>query len=107
MYWKEIPVQVQAEDDSGRASQPLDARFQEGADSIAMFDGSAGTDDYLDGWEWRDYGEVEGYASDAALRVAERFNSGFPSDFVVRVRDMHRDGRRDPSPGAVDHWLDT
>ena len=27
MYWKEIPVQVQGEDDSGRVSKELDARF--------------------------------------------------------------------------------
>lgn len=107
MYWKEIPVQVQAEDESGQSSQPLDARFQEGADSIAMLDGSAGTDAYLDAWEWHDHGEVEGPASDAALQVAERFNSGFPADFVARIRDMHREGKRDPSPGAVNHWLDS
>ena len=107
MYWKEIPVQVQAKDELGQASQPLDARFQEGADSIAMFDESAGTDNYLDGWEWRDYGDVEGSASDATSTVAERFNSGFPADFVARVRDMHREGKRDPSPGAIDHWLNT
>ena len=44
MYWKEIPVQVQAEDESGQVSKPLDARFQEGVDAISMFDGSAGSD---------------------------------------------------------------
>ena len=40
MYWKEIPVQVQAEDASGQASQPLEDRFQEGVDAVAMLDGS-------------------------------------------------------------------
>ena len=47
MYWKEIPVQVQAEDDSGRVSRPLDDRFQKAADAVAMKDGSQGTDEYL------------------------------------------------------------
>ncbi len=105
MYWKEIPAQVQAEDESGKASAPLAARFQEGIDAIAMFDGSAGTDDYLMAWEWREYGEIEGTPADAANMIAERFNSGFPRDFVARIRDLHKSGERDPSPGAVDEWL--
>ena len=105
MYWKEIPAQVQAEDADGRASAPLAARFQEGIDAIAMFDGSVGTDDYLMGWELRDFDEVEGTAADAANMVADRFNSGFPLDFVARIRDLQNSGGRDPSPGAIDSWL--
>jgi dihydrofolate reductase len=45
MYWKEIPVQVLAEDGSDRFSVQLDSAFQEAVDAIAMLDGSAGTDD--------------------------------------------------------------
>ena len=52
MYWKEIPVQVQAVDDAGTVSVPLHDRFQQGVDALAMADGSAGTDDYLIAWEW-------------------------------------------------------
>ena len=47
MYWKEIPVQVQAEDDTGQVSKPLHNRFQQGLDTISMFDGTSGSDDYL------------------------------------------------------------
>ena len=36
MYWKEIPVQVQAEDASGRVSRQLEDRFQQAADMVAM-----------------------------------------------------------------------
>ena len=106
MYWKEVPLQVQAEDDSGQVSRPLDDRFQAGADAISMFDGSAGGDDYLDGFQWGEYVEVGGSAEDAASAAADRFNSGFPEDFVARVRDLHRAGRRDPRPGAADGWLE-
>ncbi|MCH8223375.1 MAG: virulence factor [Chloroflexi bacterium] len=105
MYWKEIPAQVQAEDENGKASAPLAGRFQEGIDAIAMFDGSAGTDDYLMAWELRDYSEVDGAAADAANMVAERFNSGFPLDFVARIRDLQNSGQRDTSPGSIDDWL--
>ena len=105
MYWKEIPVQVQAVDDDGTASVPLEERFQQGADAISMFDGSAGTDDYLMAWEWGDYSEVEGTARDAAARTAARYNDGFPKDFVAQVTDMERSGNRTPSAGSIDHWI--
>ena len=105
MYWKEIPVQVQALDESGVVSRQLDDRFQEGVDAISMFDGSSGSDEYLDAWEWGEYTEAEGPAGQAASALAERLNSRFPQDFVARIRDMHRSGERDPRPGALDHWM--
>ena len=106
MYWKEIPVQVQAVDESGTVSKPLEPRFQEAADAISMLDGSAGSDDYLTAWEWGEYAEADGSAAEAAESVAERFNRGFPADLAARVRDLHRSGDRDPSTGAIDHWID-
>lgn len=105
MYWKEIPVQVLAEDESGPVSVQFDARFQQGVDAISMFDGSGGTDDYLMAWEWGEYTESEGTAREAAKAVVERYNAGFPTDFVARVRKLHESGERDPRPGAVDSWL--
>ncbi len=105
MYWKEIPVQVQAEDESGRASKPLDDRFQQGADAVSMMDGSYGSDDYLNGWGWGEHSEVAGSAEEAAAAVAERYNRDFPKDFVARVRDLHRAGKRDIRPGAIDGWM--
>ena len=106
MYWKEIPVQVQAQDESGTVSRQLDARFQQGVDAVATFDGSTGADEYLMAWEWGDYSEVEGTADEAAGLVAGRLDAHFPRDFVERIRDLHRNSRRDPTPGAVDHWLE-
>ena len=106
MYWKEVPVQVQAQDASGQASRQLDHRFQEGVDAISMFDGSTGTDEYLMGWEWGPYRELEGSAQEAADREAARLNDNFPQNFVERIRELYRSGERDPSPGAVDHWAE-
>ena len=105
MYWKEIPVQVQAADGTEQVSKPLDERFQQGADAISMFDGSAGTDDYLMAWNWGEYFEVEGSAEEAAAQTAERYNSGFPGDFVARIRDLDNSGERDATPGAIDDWI--
>ena len=105
MYWKEVPVQVQAADGPEQVSRPLDERFQQGADAISMFDGSAGTDDYLMAWNWGEYFEVEGSAEEAASTTADRYNARFPSDFVSRIRDLHNSCNRDASPGAIDGWM--
>ena len=105
MYWKEIPVQVQSEDESGRVSMPLDQRFQQGVDAVSMFDGSSGGDEYLDAWEWGEYTQIEGSAQDVAAMTAERFNVGFPKEFVDKIRALHQTGQRDPRPGAIDHWI--
>ena len=106
MYWKEIPVQVQARDGAGAVSRQLDPRFQQGVDAVALFDGSAGADEYITAWEWGEYADADGTASEAADALAARLNDNFPDDFVARVRQLHRQGRRDPTPGAIDHWAD-
>ncbi len=106
MYWKEIPVQVQAEDGDETVSRPLAPVFQESVDAIAMFDGSAGSDDYLDAWEWGPYSETALSAPEAADAAADRYNAGIPADFVARIRDLHRDGRRNESPGSIEDWFD-
>ena len=104
LYWKEIPVQVQVQGESGRVSSLLEDRFQQGADAIAMFDGSQGTDDYLMAWEWGEPVEESGSAEEAAGRIADWFNNKFPTDFVARIRGLIESGQRDPRPGSVDHW---
>ena len=106
LYWKEIPVQVQAEDATGRVSRQLDGRFQEAVDAVAMIDGSAGTDAYLEAWDWGETSEAEGTPEESAMALAVRFNSGFPDDLVQRIQGLEREGLRDPRPGAIDHWAD-
>ena len=106
LYWKEVPVQVDASDGDSRGSRQLDSRFQEAADAIAMFDGSFGSDAYLEAWEWREYAETGENPDVATERVVAEFNDGMPSDFVARIRDAHAAGTRDASPGAINHWLE-
>jgi hypothetical protein len=103
MYWKEIPVQVQAEDATGRVSRQLEDRFQQAADTVAMQDGSQGTDEYLDAWGFGPYEDHTENAADAAEAVARELEN-MPVDFVKKVIDMQRDGTRKPVPGAIDHW---
>jgi hypothetical protein len=104
MYWKEIPVQVQAEDDNGRVSRQLDDRFQKAADAVAMKDGSEGTDEYLDAWEFGSYEEMDGPAKEMAEIVAVKLET-MPADFVKKILKMQKDGTRNPTPGSIDHWV--
>ena len=105
LYWKEIPAQVQAEDNKGKISYPLASRFQEGIDKIAMLDGSHNSESYLDGCVWGEYSAVEGTAEEAAVRLADRYNEGFPNDFVNKIKKLQVTGERRPYPGAVDEWI--
>ena len=105
MYWKEIPVQVQTEENGETVSVPLDDRFQQAVDSISMMEGSFGTDEYLDGWQWGDYCERGIPASDLSRIVAELYNKCMPQDFVKRIRDAHNNGSRSPKPKGIDEWL--
>ena len=106
MYWKEIPVQVQAEDENGRVSRQLDDRFQRAADSVAMKDGSEGTDEYLDSWEFGPYQSVDGGAAESAEETALNLEK-MPQDFVKKILKMQLDGSRVPNPGAIDHWIES
>jgi hypothetical protein len=106
MYWKEIPVQVQAEDSDGRVSRQLDDRFQHAADAVAMRDGSEGTDEYLDAWEFGPYREISGAATETAESVAVELEK-MPSDFMKRILKMQKEGSRTPTPGAIDHWAES
>ena len=105
LYWKEIPVQVKAEDPNNSVSLPLHHRFQEAADAIAMMDGSYGSDEYLDAWQWGNTTDSQLDAQAAANQLAQRINNGMPEDFVAQIRDLHDSGNRDEQAGAIDHWI--
>ena len=105
MYWKEIPVQVQTEEGNETVSVPLDNRFQQAVDSISMVEGSFGTDDYLDGWQWGPNHDIDIAAGELSSLVTNLYNKCMPKDFVKRIRDAHNNNSRKPSPEAIDIWL--
>ena len=106
LYWKEIPVQIKAENEENAVSVPLDPRFQEAADAIAMMDGSYGSDEYLDAWQWGTPTESNLSPEQAANNLAQHINTRMPQDFVARIRDMHHAGNRNATPGSIDHWVE-
>ncbi len=107
MYWKEIPVQVQITNNSETQSLPLDSRFQEAVDAISMMEGSYGSDEYLDAWEWGEYFEMFGELDNVLKSVADRYNKGMPQNFVAKLRDLHKNGSRTHSAGSIDGWIES
>ncbi len=69
LYWQEIPSQIKAEDDHDDITLPLDDRFMERIDQLAVQRGLQGTDDYLAQWRWSDQQEREGTAEEVARAV--------------------------------------
>ena len=53
LSWRGIPAQVKVTVEGSRTvSRPLPERFQHEIDRVAMREGLAGTDQYLEQWEW-------------------------------------------------------
>ncbi len=70
LAWKDIPAQVQATDDTGaRVNRMLPGWFGAEIDRVAMRDGLAGTDDYLEMFAWSDEAERAGSAEEVADAV--------------------------------------
>ena len=63
-------------------------------------------DDYLDGWEWTEPIDVEGSAGEATERISLHYNASFPTDLVSRLKNLHMEGKRDPTPGSIDDWFE-
>ncbi|MDR7520031.1 MAG: virulence factor [Armatimonadota bacterium] len=77
-YWRDIPSQVEAFDGAERVRRPLDRRFQELIDAVAMRDGATGTEAYLQGWRvgpgLTRHGTPQEVAEAVAAELEERFD---------------------------------
>lgn len=72
LYWKHIPAQVKVSEEGKRpVSRQLPDRFQKEIDRVAMVEGLAGTDDYLNQWKWTPRQEREGSAEQVADALVE------------------------------------
>ena len=49
---------------------------------------------------------VEGEINNVLNDTVNRLNEKFPQDFVARIRDLDREGKRKTDPGAYDHWME-
>ena len=104
MYWKEIPVQVEFNQEKIRKTAQLDEKFQIAVDSIAMKDGSYGSDDYLDSWEWINKDPVK---ADLSIEFIQNYVSSFvfPNDFIKKLSKEIDNGTRLGTAESIDHWI--
>ena len=104
MYWKEIPVQIEFSSSSSKKSVKLDERFQYAVDSISMKDGSYGSDDYLEGWQWMDKEEInDEFTQELIDRYLDKYE--FPQDLIKKISQLIDENSRSEMPGSIDEWI--
>lgn len=79
LYWHDIPLQVRAYGEDGRASAQLTQRFQEAVDSAAMAAGLLGSDAYIEAMYWGQQDERPGLAKDVASAVIAEIEAAYPT----------------------------
>jgi hypothetical protein len=79
LYWYDIPIQVRAQDDQGRASAALPDRFQVAIDNAAMAAGRTNSDAYMDTFRWGEMQERPGTAQEVAEAVAAELDTEYPA----------------------------
>jgi hypothetical protein len=76
-YWKDIPTQVDAFDGATRVRRPLDGRFQELIDAVAMRTGVVGTEAYLEAWRQGPVSTRPGTPEEVTTAVAAELEARF------------------------------
>jgi len=85
MFWKHIPSQVKAWDESGEVKRMLPDRFQVAIDAFAMKDGSTDMDAYLEGWAWGAVEERDGAAQQVLDAVASELDASYPRARLMKT----------------------
>ncbi len=77
LYWQDIPSVVEAKDENGVHKLQLDHKFQELIDAVAMREGLAGTDAYLEEWRRGKRLAREGTAEEVATAIKAELEADF------------------------------
>ena len=77
LFWKDIPAQIKVYEGRRAVSRLLPDRFQVEIDRVAMAEGLAGTDDYLDQWHWTARQERSGTTEEVLDSLAEELQREF------------------------------
>lgn len=92
IYWQDIPSLVEARDETETVKVPLTQRFQELIDAVAMREGLAGTDEYLDHWRQENPQPREGSAQAVAEAVATELEGQFADLRARKLRAVGEGG---------------
>ena len=84
MYWKHIPAQIKAWDQSGEVKRMLPDRFQAAIDAYAMKDGSTDMDAYLEAWRWDEPKERPGAANEVATALVHELDAANPRSRLMQ-----------------------
>ena len=78
LAWRDIPTQVAATDDTGATVNRTMARwFMQEISRITMREDLAGTDDYLDAFDWSGWADRDGTADEVADAVVAELAAAF------------------------------
>ena len=79
LYWKDIPAQIRVFEGKRPKSRQMPDRFQLEIDRVAMAEGLAGTDAYLDQWQWTEKQERPGDAEEVLNALLEELGKAYDS----------------------------
>lgn len=85
IWWREIPAQVVARHGRETERAELHPRFQQAIDAVAMREGLAGTDAYLEQWDRQARTCGEDLVSEVAAEVA-RLETEFDTARLTSIR---------------------
>lgn len=77
LYWQTIPSMIEATDGTDKRKVQLSDRFQALIDAVAMEQGLAGTDAYLEQWRRGRAKTREGSAAEVAAAVQAELEADF------------------------------
>jgi hypothetical protein len=77
-YWKHIPSQVKAWDESADVKSMMPDRFQVAIDAYSMREGSTDMDAYLEGWRRGPVEERDGSAEEVLAAVVKELDEANP-----------------------------
>jgi len=79
LYWRDIPAQVKAYEGARPVSRQLPEGYQLEIDRVAMEEGLAGTDDYLNQWHWTSKLDRPGPAAEVLESVIRELTAEWDS----------------------------
>ena len=77
-FWKHIPSQVKAWDETADVKGMMPDRFQVAIDAFSMKEGSTDMDAYLEGWQRGPVEEREGTPEDVLAAVIKELDAANP-----------------------------